>query len=481
MSFTRKVALNTVVQVVSRIIQTIGGLVILKVLAVYLGVEGIGKLTTIFAYVGLFGILADMGLFLILVREVARQPKKERDIVNNIITLRALSGVLMFTVGFALVWFLKYTPDVKVGVGIYSAAMFWPLVGGTVAGVFQGHFRIDKAAIGDIVRTIISVFGVAIAARFNTGLSGVLVGYVIANAVGFLVQLLFLYQYVTFRPAFDIALWRRLVKEALPMGLVTILGFIYFKIDTVMLSLMKPSTDVGIYGPSFKILEVMGALPAYFMSAVMPIFSRYAATNDPRIKDAFQRAFDALFLAAAPIAVGTILTAPALVNFLTTSEFASASTVSLFGRPATGATALQILIITAIFLFTSHAFGYILVAAGHQKRLIAPYIFFTLFNVAVNFMVIPRFSYIGAAAATVATEIIVIGVTAYLVKRHLGLIPSFKRVRKIMLASLAMGAVVYFFKDNIASAAATGALTYLLVLYFLRGVSRDDITRLVKS
>jgi O-antigen/teichoic acid export membrane protein len=475
MSLTRKVAANTAVQVGSRILQTIGALILLKLVSRYLGVQGVGELTTVFAYVGLIGVFADMGFFLILIREIARNPKDEQKLTNNVLTLRGIFGLVLFGIGFALVWLLSYGHDVKVAIGLYSLASFWSQIGTTVAAVFQSHYRIEKAAIGDIVRTALSLAVVAIAIQLDAGLIGVFVGYLVANFFGFAVQFLLMQSYVRFRPSFDLAIWKHILVEALPFGFIAILGFIYFKIDTVMLSLMKSSVDVGIYGPSYKIMEVMSALPAYFMSAVMPIYSRYIAAKDDRLANVFQRSFDVLVIVAVPIVIGTVIIAHALVPLLATPEFSSASTVLIFGIPATAATALQILMLTCLFLFANHAVGYLLIAGGYQREQIVPYIGITLFNILANYLVIPRYSYVGTSVTTVLTEILVFCVSLMLVRRHFQLRPQFGRLLKALVAGLVMGVVVYQVRDQVLVAILLGAGIYAGVLYAIKGITKDDI------
>ncbi|MEK7184376.1 MAG: flippase [Patescibacteria group bacterium] len=478
MSLTRKVATSTIIQVISRILQTIGGLILLKMVAQYLGVAGIGELTTVFAYVGLVGIFADMGFFLILVREIAQSPKQETVLVNNVITLRSLFSLLLFLVGFAIVWLLSYSYEVKVAIGIYSLASFWPQIGTTIAAVFQSRYRIDKAAAGDILRTVASIAGVALAIRLDAGLVGVFVGYLVANVLGFLLQFALLQHYVRFRVSFDLAIWRRILVEALPFGLVAILGFVYLKIDTVLLSLMKSSVDVGIYGPSFKIMEVAAALPAYFMSAVMPIYSRYAATKDPRLVHIFQRSFDVLVIAAVPVVIGTILVAQALIPVLATDEFVVASTVLVFGMPATAATALSILIVTCLFLFANHSVGYLLIAGGYQRELIGPYLGIAIFNIVANLLLIPNYSYVGTSVTTVLTEVLVLITSLSLVHRHFGLQPVLDRLGKALLAGALMAIPVYLVREHILLAVGLGALSYGGVLYALKGITKDDIAPL---
>ena len=67
MSFTRKIALNTIVQIIGKVLTTLISLVLIAALTRYLGVSGYGQYTTIFAFTQFFAVLADFGFFLFLV------------------------------------------------------------------------------------------------------------------------------------------------------------------------------------------------------------------------------------------------------------------------------------------------------------------------------------------------------------------------------------------------------------------------------
>ena len=64
MTYTRKVAYNTLAQMVGRIVLIATSLVIVGILTRHLGVENFGRYTTAFAFVAFFGIFGDLGFFL---------------------------------------------------------------------------------------------------------------------------------------------------------------------------------------------------------------------------------------------------------------------------------------------------------------------------------------------------------------------------------------------------------------------------------
>ena len=80
----RSIFANFSIASLSRLI--LGGisLVIVAFLTRYLGVSGYGDYSTILAYLFLFTILADLGLYSMLVREISRPNVDESNIASNI-------------------------------------------------------------------------------------------------------------------------------------------------------------------------------------------------------------------------------------------------------------------------------------------------------------------------------------------------------------------------------------------------------------
>ena len=66
---------------------------------------------------------------------------------------------------------------------------------------------------------------------------------------------------------------KKIVKSSFPIGIAALLATLYFKVDTIMLSVMKSATDVGIYSFSYNIFENIIVLWAFYMASVYPLLS----------------------------------------------------------------------------------------------------------------------------------------------------------------------------------------------------------------
>lgn len=476
MSYTRKVFYNTAIQIVGKVITTIISLFLVAALTRYLGVSGYGQYTTIFAYIGFFAVFADFGFFWILVREIAHPEADINKAVSNVFTLRTIIGIVIFGLASLIGLFIPQYADFREGIVIIALASLFLALNSTYIGIFQNKHRMDKAVLTDVIgRAIIFVLTIFLISK-GYGLNLILWAYAIGNFINLVLSAYLGKIYVHYRPAFDFAYWRKLFWLALPMAAVIILGTIYFKIDSVMLSLMKSSEDIGIYGPPYKVLEILLLFPSIFMGNVFPIVTRYIYSNDERLEQALQKVFDFLALTGLPIVLGVIFTAERIIRIVAGQEFVTAHTIGpVWGLPATSVTVLQILVIGVVLAFFSSMFGYLIIALGKQSKLIVPNIIFVVFNVGLNLILIPKISYIGAAIVTVLTEILVIFFYWWVLHRLLKIKYKLRILWKVAIASLVLGIFLYFWANsfNLIILVFAAVFIYLGVLWILGGVNKQ--------
>jgi hypothetical protein len=89
-------------------------------------------------------------------------------------------------------------------------------------------------------------------------------------------------RYATFRLRFDFAYWREFLRNSLPMGITAIITFTYFKMDTILLSVLQSNAHVGIYNVAYKIMENLIFFQLCWTDS--PLLSRYIFTQQARLK-----------------------------------------------------------------------------------------------------------------------------------------------------------------------------------------------------
>jgi len=268
----------------------------------------------------------------------------------------------------------------------------------------------------------------------------------------------------------------------LPLALLSIIGVIHFKIDTVILSLMKGLTDVGIYGVPFKILEIATVIPAIFIGNVFPILTRYYHANDDRINGAIQKSFDFLVILAIPIMVWLMMLARPIIDLIAGREYITASTVNFFNYAITAPLILVILAFYVAVSFLLYIFSNILTVVNRQASQIVPMVIITGVNLALNIILVPRYSYLASAIIACITVVIMFVWWIILSHRYLSFRLAFKVVPRALAAGLVMGVGLYFLRDlNVILVSLAGFLIYFAAGYLVGLFSRQMIKSLLPS
>jgi len=462
MSLTRRVAFSTIVQIVGKVIVTAVSLVTIGYLTRYLGVAGYGNYTTIFAYVSFWAVLADFGFFWVLVRELSKPNALKEHILNNVITLKVIFGLVVFSLSIVIGFLIpQYSWTLKVGIALIAASWFWMSLNATYIGLFQSQLEMYKAVISEIIGRTIILAGVLWLIFNQNSFEAILTVYIIGNFINVLINYYWGSKYVHFRFAFDRPFWKIIFKDSFPLALLSIIGVVHFKIDTVILSLIKGPLDVGIYGVPFKILEIATVIPAIFIGNVFPILTRYYHAGDERLSSSIQKAFDFLVIIAMPIMVWLMVLARPIINLIAGQEYLNTSTVSLHNQAITAPVILVILAFYVAVSFLLYIFSNILTVINRQASQIMPMVIITIINLALNIIFVPRFSYLASAVIACITVVMMFIWWIILSHRYLQFRLSYRVIPKVILAGIAMAVGLYFLIHwNVILASLAGFMIY---------------------
>src|SRR3989344_4889210 len=469
MSLSRRIAGNTIIQIFSKAVTAATSALVLAYLARYLGVSGYGDYTTVFAYLGIFGVLVDLGIFVTTVREIAKHPEQERSILGNALGLRFVVGLVVFAEAAAIAWLIPYHPIVRMGILVGAISQLFLVVNQAPVSLFQARLIMHRAAIADIVGRLVLLALVWWFIRAQLGFIPMIWAVAASTVVTFIASMALALSVAPIWPKFNWQIWCRILKLALPMGLVMILSTVYFRIDTVLLSVMKGSFDVGVYGAPYKILEALLAIPTILMSSVLPVMTM---ALDERNKDhalaIFRRSVDFMILVSLPLVAGTMLLATPIMVLIAGPEFAISGVV------------LSIIMLKLVGSALNSVMVYTIIAAAEQRRLLLPYAIAVVFNLVANLLFIPHYSYLAAAIITVLTEVWVLIAAGYLVGRQLQLTPTFGVLLKCLAGSLLLGGAVWYLSDlNLWLRIGAGAAVYAVAILVMRAVRLQDIYELI--
>lgn len=103
--------------------------------------------------------------------------------------------------------------------------------------------------------------------------------------------------------------------------------------------------------------------------------------------------------------------APEVIRLISTEAF---TTTHIYGMSAVQA--LQVVSWIFLCYFIASLSNYILIARGEQKKILYINTFIALINIIGNILVIPHFSFLGAAWITLITQILLVSITWWMVR-----------------------------------------------------------------
>jgi O-antigen/teichoic acid export membrane protein len=469
-SVSRKIAYNVVFSSSAKIIGTILALVGIGFITRYLGKEGFGEYSTILAFFSFFGALADLGLYAISTREISRPNSDEKAILSNVFTIRAVASFVIIAIAPLIVYFFPYSGNVKMGILIAAIAYLFSSSYSVLIGLFQKRLVMDKVAMAELVGRIAQVILIITAVKLNWGFLAIIIALLVNMLVSFLIVYIWSKHYVRFNLKFDWRAWKAFLKESYPLGISAIIVFAYFKLDTIMLSIMKSSSDVGVYNAAYKILENVSFFPAMLVGLVMPIMSRYIFHEREKFILVADKTFKVFVILSVPLLVGILFLAPQIIRVIGGADFMEAVPV------------LRILSFAIVFIFFGSYFNNVLVAGNKQKKLMVVLLFCAIFNVLLNIFLIPRYSYMGAAVVSSLTEMLVAVLCAILAFRELKYRPSLQKLAEIFLGGMAMAAILYLGREaNFIILALGSILVYFFILWVFRVITTEEIASIMSK
>jgi len=269
-----------------------------------------------------------------------------------------------------------------------------------------------------------------------------------------------------FRPRYesDPALRRGMVRESFPLMVNHLLATLFFKIDVPLMQSMQGSTVVGLYSAAYKWVDALNIIPAFSTSALFPVMSRQADEDKPALLRSYTIGIKLLVALALPLAVVTTFIAPALMLILGGSGYLPHSAI-----------ALQIMIWSIPFGWINSITNYVLIALGQQTRLTRAFVIGLTFNVIANLILIPRFSYVAAAAITILSELVEGLPFYYYIEKSLGPVRWMRMLWRLFASAGAMFVVMgVMWETSGVLAIGAGLVAYSMGVWGLRAFGPEE-------
>jgi O-antigen/teichoic acid export membrane protein len=393
------VAKNTFYQILTKGITSFVGFLITIIIARSFGVVGFGDFTKITAFVALFFLFIDFGLNAVYLQN------SDKDNFNKLFHLRLLITLIIFLLAniiAALLPFdqslgLGFSPLVRFGIFIYSFSLFTQAIITSATAIFQKKLNYFPYLISVIAGSVVNLLAVSFFSYLGFSIVYIIFAFVLSSIVTSMISLFYVRKKI-FPVSFDLNFSKKILIKSFPIGLMLIFNLIYFRADMLLLSFLKPTVDVGIYGVSYKFFDFLIALPLFLSNALYPFL--LANKNSPKKFFSITKRYFFVFLMSSVVIILPFWFLSPLLSLIR-ADFIPAIVP------------FRILLLSLPFFFLTSFLQWILISLDKQKFLAVVYASSTLLNIVLNVIFIPQWSYLASAIITGISEGIVFALLAF--------------------------------------------------------------------
>jgi O-antigen/teichoic acid export membrane protein len=267
---------------------------------------------------------------------------------------------------------------------------------------------------------------------------------------------LFLSEYGGLRIPFTLHGVRNMLRPAFALAAAHGLSLMNYNLDSILLGILKGPIEVGWYAAAYKPVTAAIAIPISYFSGLFPALSRTWAAGHKQFQIMITRSLNLTAIFAMPLGVGGSFLAEPMIY-------------GLFGPDYSNSVpALQILCWSAVLITLRGNFRHSLNAAGRHRMDLLCAAAAVALNLILNLYLIPQFGIVGAAAATLASELLWFGMALYFFSRYviqLKLTPIL--LRPVIAASAVGGFLIMTSSLFWIVRAALAAVLYFAVLILL--------------
>ena len=450
---------------ISQVITSVCAFLWTIIIARYLGVADYGIVSFAISFNLLLGIIMDIGMSTYVTREIAKHKELVYKYTNNIFFVKLILAIILFFISGILLFLMGYSNLTILVTLVFTLEAIFISMTGYLNAVFQAFEDLKYQSIGTILNSGFLLLGILITISFNWGVLAVAVSYAIAYSIYFSFMLARYIKRFNF-PKFelDLSFIKEVIINSVPFGLTNFFYNIYFSIDVVMLSYLAGDYATGLYKSAYNIINVFTTFFIVYQGVFFPVMSKFFQESRDLIKVSYELSVKYLLLLIMPISIGVFFYARPIIDLIYSNQYSLASIP------------MQILIWTVAFLFVNGAASILLNAVDMERIVTKIYIVAAIFNIVLNLILIPQFSYNGAAIATVLSEILITGLTLYYVFKT-DYKPDFallKNIIKIVLATIVLGIVFYFTNVSLWLAIPMGLVVYLVAIILFKSIDEND-------
>ncbi len=379
-------------------------LVVVRQMTPALGTTGMGIWGWATDVAAIALVVTNYGLDQLITREAVREPAAVRGILWAALRVRWALALICWIILVVYVTATDKEPLARAAMMVSAAAIFIESSALACDATLQARDRFGVQTFSQLVSAVFFVVAVFWSLDAGYGLMGIVWSSLFSRVVRLMVVGGWLAALIARTPGPTDAtppsrdlLWA--LRTGWPVFLSTTFGIIFFKIDIVMLTEMVGQAETGIYFLGHRALDYLYLVPYLMATALFPALALRAAEGHAQLIALSEKALRYTMLVTITLTLLTMLAAAPLIAWFDPA-----------GKFGQSVGVLRLVIWGMPFMTMHIVLSRVLLVSDRERDFIPIALVTMVIGIGANLLLIPRYSYTGAAAASIFT----LGVSAAL-------------------------------------------------------------------
>lgn len=442
----------------------------------YLGSDRYGMYSTATAWANAFLVLSDVGLSTVMLRVAAREPEKISVYFGNTLIVQSVMSVLIWLTVVVIGLAIGYNTTTLYLIMILGASNLIFEFRKVMRGVFRANLSLKTIGILEVFNGAaffaVSMLIMLTVADKDSALFGLAQTSLWVDLIT--VVLLFFYTMRLVRPHVNFSLIKAMVKDSWIFTLYNVFLMLYFQIDQILLSILKDNREVGLYSAPMQIVTVVLFIPLMVFQVTLPIMFRFSSSNMEKYKRANSILWRYLSAIGLPIGVGFLMLAPEILNTVYGMKYFDNS-ADVFNVSVVVA---QLFGLFLIVRFCTISQGSSITTTDRQHLRAILQVIAVAVNIGLDILLIPKYGAVGAAGATLFTELVIGVSSVFITARYLkeSLFSQFVSLLPVVGATAGMAGAIFLAKPHlhVMVLVILGAVVYAPLLWMFRFFTPQD-------
>lgn len=273
----------------------------------YLGAVGLGYFQQASAWVANFGTLIALGVSMMLLREVAREPARAGEFLAGALLIRVVTSALIFLAALLIIPLLNKPLVFSQLIFLLLGAAIIGWLSDVFASTLQGLNRMGRGALGTLCDKALGALLVLVCIWQKLPYVAIGVAAVVATVAAFLVNAS---AFRTLLPTLrmpDANMLRLLAIGGLPFLIIGFCRTYYLGADALLLGLLVGDAAAGYYSIPLRLLQMAVVFPSMLCVTLTPTLTRLYREDEPRFRDLLLRVTRFILLLATPLSIAIVL------------------------------------------------------------------------------------------------------------------------------------------------------------------------------